>query len=166
MSYDLYDESIEISLEKDGEPIDKLPSHITESIDFLQEKGLDPTPSLLLPDSCKPKLGEFLVISDEDLEGDGERAVRKLIKAIELTGEEPVVYNRRIGFDFGDYPRIRAVSKALLTMKEYMQQRNIYYYFTPRMMREVKWMQQVNWETNLSARNRMPRPEAQGFGRK
>jgi hypothetical protein len=159
MSYDLYDESIQIVLEKDGEEVSELPPEITESMEFLMERGMDPNPHLILPESCKPKLGEFLIIQDEDLENDGAMAEHKLCKAIEMVGEEPAINDRSIGFDFFDYPRIRSLSRALVRMKEYMNQKQVKFYFTPRMMREVKAMQEANAKTNVH------RAKPKGFGK-
>lgn len=110
---------------------DKLPDQIKRDIDYMIDQGNDPEKALLLPESCLPKVQEYVETRGEDIE---KEVLNLVLKA------KP---NEKIVFDYKDYPYIRAVSITMTRAQDFIRKHNISIVFTERMRNEILKMQVI-----------------------
>ncbi len=132
-------ENTELVFEKDGKEVDSLPQDLKDSIEFLVEKGLTPAEKpLLLPESCQPKVGEWVPVSERDaLEGLAEVKLKNMITDL----LKKPVSERVIAFDFCDFPRIKALNDVMRELRSFIAVNQIQIKFTPRMMTLIRQKQ-------------------------
>jgi len=126
----------------------KLDDKLKRTIEKTYESGYDPetykppsetSSSLVLPESCIPKVEENVVV------GAGDKSDFEICQEIKNIIRSAKTYEV-VAFDFTNERYIELTERVLNDMKDYMKQKHLSFRLTQRMMEAVKAIQLQRWE--------------------